>query len=82
MADSWRRTPIRWYPIPILLGAVVLVGVQARRNYVADIEAAGGRSVGGKIVDENGQVVTMSGPWTVSRRGAYIDDCPTLNAER
>lgn len=42
----------------------MLVGVQARRNYNADQSAAS--SGRGKIVDENGQVVTMSGPWTVS----------------
>ncbi|CAO1620616.1 unnamed protein product [Parajaminaea phylloscopi] len=62
LQDAWRRTPVKWYPIPILLGALVLVGVQARRNYLSDRAAEQGP---GRIVDENGQVVTMSGPWTV-----------------
>ncbi|CDU26083.1 related to PSD1-phosphatidylserine decarboxylase 1 [Sporisorium scitamineum] len=72
LSRSWSSTPIKWYPIPILLGAVVLVGVQARRNYVAE---QNGRGVGTKIVDENGQVVKMQGPWTV-----YVIGALPLNA--
>lgn len=72
LSSSWRDTPIKWYPIPILLGAVVLVGVQARRNYVAE---QNGKGVGTKIVDENGQVVKMQGPWTV-----YVIGALPLNA--
>lgn len=47
----------------------MLVGVQARRNYNADRDASLD-SHGNKIVDENGQVITMSGPWTVYVLGA------------
>ncbi|SJX62471.1 related to PSD1-phosphatidylserine decarboxylase 1 [Sporisorium reilianum f. sp. reilianum] len=72
LSRSWSSTPIKWYPIPILLGAVVLVGVQARRNYVAE---QNGKGVGTKIVDENGQVVKMQGPWTV-----YVIGALPLNA--
>ncbi|TKY86129.1 hypothetical protein EX895_004954 [Sporisorium graminicola] len=72
LSRSWSGTPIRWYPIPILLGAVVLVGVQARRNYIAE---QNGNGVGTKIVDENGQVVRMQGPWTV-----YVIGALPLNA--
>lgn len=50
----------------------MLVGVQARRNYVAE---QNGRGVGTKIVDENGQVVKMQGPWTV-----YVIGALPLNA--
>lgn len=46
---------------------MVLVGVQARRNYVAERD---GKGAGTKIVDENGQVVRMQGPWTVYVIGA------------
>lgn len=72
LSRSWRDTPIKWYPIPILLGAVVLVGVQARRNFIAERD---GKGVGTKIVDENGQVVRMQGPWTV-----YVIGALPLNA--
>ncbi|SPO27127.1 related to PSD1 - phosphatidylserine decarboxylase 1 [Ustilago trichophora] len=72
LSRSWSGTQIKWYPIPILLGAVVLVGVQARRNYVAERD---GKGVGTKIVDENGQVVKMQGPWTV-----YVIGALPLNA--
>ncbi|KDN42305.1 phosphatidylserine decarboxylase [Tilletiaria anomala UBC 951] len=64
LRQAWHSTRIRWYPIPILLGACVLVGVQARRQYLAERDGKGLGS-GGKIVDENGQVVKMDGPWTV-----------------
>lgn len=64
LANAWNSTPIKWYPIPVLLGACVLVGVQARRNYVRDRREERGTKA--KIVDENGKVVTMQGPWTVS----------------
>lgn len=50
----------------------MLVGVQARRNYVAERD---GKGVGNKIVDENGQVVKMQGPWTV-----YVIGALPLNA--
>jgi phosphatidylserine decarboxylase len=61
LGTAWRTTPIKWYPIPIFLGALVLVGVQARRNYNKDRNESRG-----KVVDENGKIVTMQGPWTVS----------------
>ncbi|PWN95245.1 phosphatidylserine decarboxylase, partial [Tilletiopsis washingtonensis] len=70
MAHSWRSTPIAWKPLPIILGAAVLVGVQARRNYVADRDGRSRNGKRGKVVDENGRVVSMSGPWTVYVLGA------------
>lgn len=70
MYHAWKTTPIKWYPIPILLGAVVLIGVQARKMYVADLKGSRG-----KIVDENGQIVSMKGPWTV-----YVLAALPLNA--
>ncbi|SPC67458.1 related to PSD1 - phosphatidylserine decarboxylase 1 [Ustilago sp. UG-2017b] len=72
LSRSWSGTQIKWYPIPLLLGAIVLVGVQARRNYVAERD---GKGVGNRIVDENGQVVRMQGPWTV-----YVIGALPLNA--
>ena len=50
----------------------MLVGVQARRNYIAERD---GKGVGTKVVDENGQVVKMQGPWTV-----YVIGALPLNA--
>lgn len=46
--------------------------MQARRNYVAERD---GKGVGNRIVDENGQVVRMQGPWTV-----YVIGALPLNA--
>lgn len=70
MAHSWRTTPIKWAPIPLLLGAIVLVGVKARRDYVADRAGTVRAGSKGRVVDGEGRVVSMSGPWTVYVLGA------------
>ncbi|PWN48274.1 phosphatidylserine decarboxylase [Violaceomyces palustris] len=72
LSKAWKTTPTVWYPIPILLGAFVLLGVKARRDYLAE---QGGNGKGAKIVDENGHVVKMQGPWTV-----YVIGALPLNA--
>ncbi|KAE8241697.1 hypothetical protein A4X13_0g7300 [Tilletia indica] len=69
VVHAWRTTPTVWYPIPFLLGALVIVGVKARRDYL-DSGNTDSNSVVGRVVDENGQVVKMSGPWTVFVIGA------------
>ncbi|CAD6900991.1 unnamed protein product [Tilletia controversa] len=69
VVHAWRTTPTIWYPLPFLLGALVIVGVKARRDYL-DSENTNSDSIVGRVVDENGQVVKMSGPWTVFVIGA------------
>lgn len=48
---------MRWRPIPIALGACVLVAVQAHRTWKQEKK---------RYIDENGQPVRTKGPWSVS----------------
>ena len=32
---TWRATPLKWQPLPIVVGACVLVAVQAHRTYLS-----------------------------------------------
>ncbi|KAK0521132.1 phosphatidylserine decarboxylase 1 [Tilletia horrida] len=73
---AWRTTPTVWYPIPFLLGACVVIGIKARRNFLDSRDGGSDSgSIVGRVVDENGQVVRMSGPWTV-----YVIGALPLNA--
>lgn len=56
----WRawKTPTKWYPIPVALGALVLVAVQWRKQKREDpvVETQG----------PGGAVIRAEGPWQVS----------------
>lgn len=56
----WNETPLKWAPLPVLLGAVVLVGVQAHRQWQRNE-----RIVSETLVDATGQPVRVKGPWSV-----------------
>ncbi|KAJ9101944.1 hypothetical protein QFC19_005025 [Naganishia cerealis] len=70
LAAAWRDTPTKWYPIPIALGAAVLVAVQYRKSSpristVNDrIEVTGDGERGANVQ------VKSSGPWQVRVLGA------------
>ena len=54
--NAWTETPTKWYPLPIAVGAMVLVYVQYRRK----------RRSKEVQVDENGmEVIKLKGPWQV-----------------
>ncbi|KAF7368979.1 Phosphatidylserine decarboxylase proenzyme 1, mitochondrial [Mycena venus] len=58
--DAWTETPVTWYPIPIALGALVLVAVQYRRKTRKEVH-----------VDEDGnEVIRLKGPWQIHVLGA------------
>ncbi|KZT24361.1 phosphatidylserine decarboxylase [Neolentinus lepideus HHB14362 ss-1] len=61
LSAAWRNTPTKWYPLPIAVGALLLVAVDYRKNHLA-------KEV---HVDENGnEVVRLKGPWHVHVIGA------------
>ncbi|KAF9806701.1 hypothetical protein IEO21_08576 [Rhodonia placenta] len=61
LANAWKDTPTKWYPLPVFVGALVLTALQYRRR-VTEREVH---------VDENGQeVVRLKGPWQVHVLGA------------
>ncbi|KAI6142190.1 phosphatidylserine decarboxylase-domain-containing protein [Pisolithus tinctorius] len=61
--SAWTRTPTKWYPLPLAVGALLLVMIQYRKK-VARAE----REVD---VDEDGhEVIRLRGPWQVHVLGA------------
>ncbi|KAJ9108924.1 hypothetical protein QFC21_000245 [Naganishia friedmannii] len=70
LASAWKDTPTKWYPIPIALGAAVLVAVQYRKSSphvstVNDrIQVTGDGEHGANVQ------VKSSGPWQVRVLGA------------
>ncbi|KAJ3551061.1 hypothetical protein NM688_g4942 [Phlebia brevispora] len=61
LANVWRYTPTKWYPLPVAVGALLLIVIQYRKRY-------GEREV---VVDEEGrEVVKLKGPWHVHVIGA------------
>lgn len=73
MASAWKDTPTKWYPIPIALGAAVLLAVQYRKTLSSSPQIS---SVGDRIeVTGDGErgadvQVKSSGPWQVRVLGA------------
>ncbi|KAJ7049477.1 phosphatidylserine decarboxylase 1 [Mycena amicta] len=60
LLTAWTGTPVIWYPIPIAVGALVLVAIQYRRKARKEVH-----------VDENGnEVIRLKGPWQVHVLGA------------
>ncbi|KAF8218325.1 phosphatidylserine decarboxylase-domain-containing protein [Mycena galopus ATCC 62051] len=57
---AWTETPVTWYPIPIAVGALVLVAIQYRRKSSREVH-----------VDEDGnEVIRLKGPWQIHVMGA------------
>ena len=58
--NAWTETPTKWYPLPLAVGALLLVAIQYRKKVKrARTEAD---------LDENGmEVIRLKGPWHVSR---------------
>ncbi|THG94853.1 hypothetical protein EW026_g6693 [Hermanssonia centrifuga] len=61
LANAWKHTPTKWYPLPVAVGALLLIVIQYRKRL-------GEREV---YVDEEGhEVVKLKGPWHVHVIGA------------
>ena len=56
--DGWRRTPLKWTTIPLLVGLIVLIGVQANRQWAQNSRIE-------PVLDASGHPVRIKGPWSV-----------------
>jgi hypothetical protein len=58
LINAWKNTPTTWYPIPVAVGALLLVVLQYRRKM--------SRASKEVNVDEEGrEVIKLRGPWQV-----------------
>ncbi|KAJ7430174.1 phosphatidylserine decarboxylase 1 [Mycena galericulata] len=58
--NAWTETTVTWYPIPIAVGALVLVAVQYRKRTRKEVH-----------VDADGnEVIRLKGPWQIHVLGA------------
>lgn len=60
LINAWTETPTKWYPLPLAVGALLLVAMQYRKRAKraqAQLEAD---------LNENGyEVIKLKGPWQV-----------------
>ncbi|KIY66734.1 phosphatidylserine decarboxylase 1 [Cylindrobasidium torrendii FP15055 ss-10] len=62
LVNAWTQTPTKWFPLPLAVGALLLVAMQYRKNSARAKEV---------VVDEHGiEVVKLRGPWHVHVIGA------------
>ncbi|GLB36788.1 putative catalyzes the formation of phosphatidylethanolamine (PtdEtn) from phosphatidylserine (PtdSer) [Lyophyllum shimeji] len=63
LMHAWTQTPTKWYPLPLAVGALLLVAIQYRRKAK--------RASKEVHVDEHGmEVIRLKGPWQVHVIGA------------
>ncbi|KZS90254.1 phosphatidylserine decarboxylase [Sistotremastrum niveocremeum HHB9708] len=62
VAEAWKETPTTWYPLPVAVGALLLVALQYRkkRSERAEVDSS----------PDGSQVVRLKGPWQVHVLGA------------
>lgn len=57
--NAWTQTPTKWYPLPLAVGALLLVAIQYRKRIArAENEV--------HVNDEGREVIKLKGPWQVS----------------
>lgn len=62
---AWTETPTKWYPLPLAVGALLLVALQYRKKVKQAQKEV--------HLDENGvEVVKLKGPWHVCPSSARI----------
>ncbi|KAJ7182609.1 phosphatidylserine decarboxylase 1 [Mycena crocata] len=58
--NAWTETPTKWYPIPIAVGALVLVAMQYRKKTRKEVH----------VDAEGNEVIKLKGPWQIHVLGA------------
>lgn len=62
---AWTQTPTKWYPLPLAVGALLLVAIQYHKQ-----TARARKEV---HVDEEGrEVIKLKGPWQVRTRILFV----------
>ncbi|KAG2356061.1 phosphatidylserine decarboxylase-domain-containing protein [Suillus spraguei] len=60
---AWTKTPTKWYPLPLAVGAILLVVIQYRKKVaLAENEV--------HVDDEGREIIKLKGPWHVHVIGA------------
>lgn len=60
---AWTKTPTKWYPLPLAVGAILLVVIQYRKKVArAENEV--------HVDDEGREIIKLKGPWHVHVIGA------------
>lgn len=58
LIDAWTGTPTKWYPLPLAVGALLLVALQYRKKIA--------RAEKEVLVDADGhEIIKLKGPWQV-----------------
>jgi phosphatidylserine decarboxylase len=62
--NAWTETPTKWYPLPLAVGALLLVAIQYRKKVRGSRKEV--------ELDENGmEVIRLKGPWHVRIRELF-----------
>jgi hypothetical protein len=62
LAAAWRDTPTKWYPLPFGVGALLLVALQARKEW---LKAEKDREHEVHVNDQGREVMRLKGAWQV-----------------
>lgn len=61
LVNAWTQTPTKWYPLPLAVGALLLVAIQYRRKLKQAKQEVD--------VNEDGyEIIKLKGPWHVCTR--------------
>jgi len=61
---AWTQTPTKWYPLPLAVGALLLVAIQYHKTARAQKEV--------HVDDQGREVIKLKGPWQVRTRVLLI----------
>jgi phosphatidylserine decarboxylase len=56
---AWTQTPTKWYPLPLAVGALLLVALQYRHKLARTEKQV-------HVDDKGHEVIKLKGPWQVS----------------
>ena len=72
---AWTQTPTKWYPLPLAVGALLLVALQYRHKLArAEKEV--------HVDDKGHEVIKLKGPWQVCAIIFYFSIAPAHDPNR